>query len=129
MILTGRPTHTAWIGGTSAPSPRSSALAWKASVVSGPPVIWAQRMAKGSRRSQPLCWNTHWVTGSPTIKVTPAGVRSGSGSDRAAASVFAALRLGAKANSKATLAATKAARTAHCRPEVLTARGMFSPGR
>ncbi len=54
MIFTGMPTHTAWIGGMSAATPTSRALAWKASVTAGPPVMCTQLTRNGRDRSQPV---------------------------------------------------------------------------
>ncbi len=54
MIFTGMPTQTAWMGGMSAAAPTSRALAWKASVTAGPPVICTQLMWNGSVRSHPV---------------------------------------------------------------------------
>jgi len=41
MIRTGMPTQWAWIGGMFMAEPPSSTLAWKASVIPGPPLISA----------------------------------------------------------------------------------------
>ncbi len=79
MILTGMPTQTAWTGGMSAAAPTSSALAWKASVTAGPPVMRTHFTWNGRSRSQPVICSTFWVVGSPMLRVTPDSACSGRG--------------------------------------------------
>ncbi len=83
IIFTGMPTQVAWIGGMLATDPTSSALAWKASVTAGPPVIWAHCTWNVRSLIQPVCLSTRSVTGSPITSFTPGGTVSGIGASSA----------------------------------------------